>query len=317
MSRTTLTEARIRALKPRKTAYVLRDTKLRGFGVRMLPSGRKRFFVHCQHRGERVWKIVGDAATMDVREARSRATAMLAAIRRGEDVSCETAEGLFEAVAETVFRRHERVWKSGTLYVNRCYLRNQLLPHFAGRRIADIGRDDVRNWFASLHATPVAADLGRPPARSRGPGSAVRWTQLDFPAQHGWRDSQDVPRPGGAENSRAGPPRVPCPIRGTRGANASCQPQDARSEIRAVVRNGLSAHEGRVDQGRLRSSSGAAGTTRFHEPLTLSSDYRARPTGRNCEPPRQQLLLTGVPVIRVASRAGHGAIPRGHWSDST
>ena len=50
MSRTTLTEARIRALKPRKTAYVLRDTKLRGFGVRMLPSGRKRFFVHCQHR---------------------------------------------------------------------------------------------------------------------------------------------------------------------------------------------------------------------------------------------------------------------------
>ena len=162
MSRTTLTEARIRALKPRKTAYVLRDSKLRGFGVRMLPSGRKRFFVHCQHRGERVWKIVGDAATMDVREARSRATAMLAAIRRGEDVSCETAEGLFEAVAETVFRRHERVWKSGTLYVNRCYLRNQLLPHFAGRRIADIGRDDVRNWFASLRATPVAADRSMP-----------------------------------------------------------------------------------------------------------------------------------------------------------
>ena len=135
---------------------------VRGFGVRVLPSGRKRFFVHCQHRGERVWKIVADAATMDVREARSQATAMLAAIRRGEDVSCETGEGLFEAVAETVFRRHERVWKSRTLYVNRCYLRNQLLPHFAGRRIADIGRDDVRNWFASLHATPVAADRSMP-----------------------------------------------------------------------------------------------------------------------------------------------------------
>ena len=37
----------------------IRDASLRGFGV--LPSGRKRFFVHCQHRGERVWKIVGDA----------------------------------------------------------------------------------------------------------------------------------------------------------------------------------------------------------------------------------------------------------------
>ena len=66
MSRTTLTEARIRALKPRKTAYVLRDTKLRGVGLRVLPSGRKHFFVHCQHRGERVWKIVGNAATMGI-----------------------------------------------------------------------------------------------------------------------------------------------------------------------------------------------------------------------------------------------------------
>ena len=67
MSRTILTEARIRALKPRKTAYDIRDGKLAGFGVRVLPSGRKRFFVHCQRRGERVWKIVGDAAAEDVR----------------------------------------------------------------------------------------------------------------------------------------------------------------------------------------------------------------------------------------------------------
>ena len=41
-----------RALRPRKTAYDVRDGQLRGFGVRVLPSGRKRFFVHCQHRGE-------------------------------------------------------------------------------------------------------------------------------------------------------------------------------------------------------------------------------------------------------------------------
>ena len=162
MSRTTFTEARVRALKPRKTAYDLRDIELRGFGVRVLPSGGKRFFIHCQHRGERVWKIIGDAATMDVREARSRAIVMLASIRRGKDVHCETGDGLFETVAETVFRHHERVWKSRTLYVNRCYLRNQLLPHFAGRRIADIGRDDVRNWFASQRATPVAADRSMP-----------------------------------------------------------------------------------------------------------------------------------------------------------
>ena len=162
MSSAALTEARIRALRPRRTAYDIRDGKLGGFGVRVTPSGRKRFFVHCQHRGERIWRIVGDAETLSLAEARSRATETLAAIRRGEDASPPPADTLFEAVAETVFRRHKCLWKPGTLDVNRCYLRNQILPHFAGREIADIERKDVRRWFASLHATPVAADRAMP-----------------------------------------------------------------------------------------------------------------------------------------------------------
>ena len=161
MPRTTLTDARLRALEPRPTAYDIRDRALRGFGVRVLPSGGKRFFVHCQHRGERVWRIVGDAETVSLAEARSRATETLAAIRRGEGAS-PPGNTLFEAVAETVFRRHERVWKAGTLAVNRCYLRNQLLPFFGRRRIADIERKDARRWFASLHATPAAADRSMP-----------------------------------------------------------------------------------------------------------------------------------------------------------
>ena len=55
MPRTGLPDARIRPLRPRKSAYDVRDAKLRGFGLRVLPSGGKRFFVHCQHRGERIW----------------------------------------------------------------------------------------------------------------------------------------------------------------------------------------------------------------------------------------------------------------------
>ena len=62
----------------------------------------------------------------------------------------DPGETLFEAVAGTVIERYQRVWKAGTLRVNQAYLRQQLLPHFAGRHIADIERRDVRNWFASL-----------------------------------------------------------------------------------------------------------------------------------------------------------------------
>ena len=153
MLNVTLTDARVRALTPRKTARDIRDGKLKGFGVRVLPSGGKRFFVHCQHRGERVWKIVGDAGEIGVAGARSRAAEVLAAIRRGEDAAPQPGGGLFEAVAATAFQRHGRIWKAGTLEVNPGYLRNQLLPHFAGRRIADIDMREVRNWFASLRAS--------------------------------------------------------------------------------------------------------------------------------------------------------------------
>ncbi|MDE0113713.1 MAG: Arm DNA-binding domain-containing protein, partial [Albidovulum sp.] len=83
MSRTRLTDARVRALRPAKATRNVRDTVLAGFGVRVLPSGLKRFFLHVQHEGRRIWKIVGDPDGMTVGEARERASDMLAAIRTG------------------------------------------------------------------------------------------------------------------------------------------------------------------------------------------------------------------------------------------
>ena len=162
MPNTALSEARLKALMPRKSAYDIRDPKLRGFGIRVLPSGTKRFFIHIQHRGERVWQILGDANAMTLDEARSRAASMLAAIRHGSDVPASAQETGFEAVAEAVFRRYARIWKAGTLRVNQVYFRRQLLPWFAGRQIADITRQDIQRWFASLRATPVAADRSAP-----------------------------------------------------------------------------------------------------------------------------------------------------------
>ena len=155
-----LTDARVKALWPRKAAYDLRDAKLRGFGVRVLPSGARRFFIHIQHRGTRVWKIVGDANAMTLDEARGRAASILAAIRYGTDGPVDAPP--FETVAEAVFRRHAQVWKPQTLYVNRSYYRCTLLPWFAGQPIADISRQDVERWFASLRATPVSADRSMP-----------------------------------------------------------------------------------------------------------------------------------------------------------
>ena len=48
-----LNQRRVDALKPRKSVYDVRDRDLKGFGVRVLPSGVKRYFIHSQHDGRR------------------------------------------------------------------------------------------------------------------------------------------------------------------------------------------------------------------------------------------------------------------------
>ena len=43
-----------------------------------------------------------------------------------------------------------------------CYYRRQILPWFQGRPITSITAEDMQAWFASLRATPVAADRSAP-----------------------------------------------------------------------------------------------------------------------------------------------------------
>ena len=159
-----ITQRLIDALKPGKSVREIRDTEIRGFGLRILPSGRKRYFVHAQSGGQRRWTTIGDADTMPLADARSLARSRLAAIVNGEaslsnDASPET---LFEDVADAAFRRHSRIWKPGTLVVNRQYLKNQILPRFRRRPIGAITSGEVRQWFASLRSTPSAADRSMP-----------------------------------------------------------------------------------------------------------------------------------------------------------
>ena len=162
MAKLRLTDSRIKTLNPATTTRDVRDATLRGFGVRILPSGGKRFFIHTQFDGQRVWKLIGDADVMSVADAREAARAVLAAVRKGLPAVASPDETRFEVVAEEVFRRYARHWKPSTLKVNKWYLSNQILPWFRGRQIADITPKDVQKWFMSLQATPVAADRSAP-----------------------------------------------------------------------------------------------------------------------------------------------------------
>ena len=164
MATVRLNQLRIAALTPRKSAYDVRDRELKGFGVRVLPSGAKRYFIHSQHQGRRVWKIVGDTGAIGIDEARVRARTPAGldpqGRRRFGRSRRRTRHSRLSPTKSSW--RYARNWKPSTLKVNRGYYRNQILPYFAGRPISEIAAHDVQLWFASLHETPVAADRSAP-----------------------------------------------------------------------------------------------------------------------------------------------------------
>ena len=158
-----LNQHRVDHLKPRNSTYDIRDIDLKGFGVRILPSGKKSYFLQTQYEGRRRWTKIGDADAMPEAEARSQARSMLAGVGKGrESVSAQPAEIAFEAVAEEVFAYYRRHWKPRTLAVNLNYYGNNIQPWFKGRPVAGITRRDVLEWFESLHAKPASANRSLP-----------------------------------------------------------------------------------------------------------------------------------------------------------
>ena len=127
----------------------------------------KRYFVHSQHRGRRVWKIVGErrAPSSAGRGPRPGQERCWPRSGEGSDERGPASHRRSRVRGRSPtrsFTRYARNWKPSTLKVNRNYYRNHILPRFKGRPIAGIDSRDVRQWFASLHAKPAAADRSAP-----------------------------------------------------------------------------------------------------------------------------------------------------------
>ena len=163
MRNLSLNQHRVDRLKPRNSTYDIRDTDLKGFGIRILSSGKKSYFLQTQHERRRRWTKIGDADAIPEAEARSQARSLLAGIKKGqESIPDLPAEIAFEAVAGEVFSYYLRHWKPRTFAVNLNYYQNNILPWFKGRPIAGITRRDVLEWFESLHAKPASANRSLP-----------------------------------------------------------------------------------------------------------------------------------------------------------
>ena len=155
MTVSNLTPSRVNAATPKRHSYTVHDKVRKGLCLRVAPSGRKTFEVNVMRKGARHKETIGDAAGMSPKEARVEYDRRLGEIAALDDIGPDT---LFETMAKLAMNRKSRLWKPGTMRVNRSYFENHVLPHFRGRTISSINTIDVEAWFARLRSTPSTAN---------------------------------------------------------------------------------------------------------------------------------------------------------------
>ncbi len=131
-----------------RTEYTIWDTELKGFGLRVLPSGSCFWTVRSRRRGKHTRVTLGRADEVAALLARTQARRLLseAAVdglpKQKAAVPAITLEHFVEMYWDDV----ARYWKPSTAKRNFTAWRVQLSPAFGSMRISEVRSADVRLW---------------------------------------------------------------------------------------------------------------------------------------------------------------------------
>ncbi|MCC6480101.1 MAG: integrase arm-type DNA-binding domain-containing protein [Sphingomonadaceae bacterium] len=187
-----LTKTAIDALAiPAKGQAFLWDSELRGFGVRVIPSGLKAFVVQYRNEEGRSRRIViGRYGILTVEQARKQAILKLAAVVAGADPAEERAQSraaitirevcnwyLENAEAGTILGRKHRPIKASTLAMDRSRIETHIVPLIGTRQVRALRIADIEKMQMDIVAGKTARprkEGGRGGKAAGGPGVAVR-----------------------------------------------------------------------------------------------------------------------------------------------
>lgn len=158
-----LTKRAVEGLKAAPSDYLVWDRDLRGFGLRVYPSGKKAYLI--QYRaGRRTRRLtVGQHGAFTADEARTRARQLLGDVARGADPSADkqrklnapTVAGLCDRFLAEYVDHH---CKPTTARDYRSIIRRLIRPKLGPMLIADVTRADVVAFHHGLRATPYQAN---------------------------------------------------------------------------------------------------------------------------------------------------------------
>lgn len=162
-----LTDAGVRALKPRGERYEVWEGGHTGFGVRVSPRGTKTFVLMYRFRGRARRLTLGCYPAIGLADARLAAAAARARLDKGEDPAAEAVEQRREERqtpdVESLTNRYLAEWakvRKRTWREDERLLRKDVVPAWRGRRACDVTRRDVKTLVAGIasRGAPIAAN---------------------------------------------------------------------------------------------------------------------------------------------------------------
>ena len=158
-----LTKRIVDAIEPQLTEFFLWDEGIPGFGLRVMPSGRKSFVVQFR-AGRRARRMsLGPSTVLTCDQARTRAITIIAAVKNGEDPAADRAAKRNAATVSDLADRFEKEHisvrlKASTAKEYRGNLKRFILPALGRLAVPEITRADVAKFHHDLRHIPYQAN---------------------------------------------------------------------------------------------------------------------------------------------------------------
>ncbi|WP_324262715.1 tyrosine-type recombinase/integrase [Altererythrobacter sp. H2] len=142
------------------------DDRVSGFGVKVLPSGKRKYILKYRTQGGRAgrqrWLGLGLHGSVTADQARALAQRALASIAEGGDPQAGRREAATLPTLADVWQRYERdhlgLRKASTQRNYRAIWDDRLGPAFGKHAVREIGRGAIDAFHKKLSATPYQAN---------------------------------------------------------------------------------------------------------------------------------------------------------------
>ncbi|MBX9786395.1 MAG: site-specific integrase [Alphaproteobacteria bacterium] len=181
-----LTKRAVESIQPHeKNELLIWDSELKGFGVRVFPTGRRTYFIQYRNsHGDTRRKKIGVHGIITAELAREEAKKLLGDVAKGQDPSVEhkivsnDMRHSMQELADQYLLLHAKPNKALQCYKDdMSKIKNIILKKYGHLRVDVITTLDLQKLHSELHKTPVKANRT----------IALLSTMFNFSIRWGWR----------------------------------------------------------------------------------------------------------------------------------